>query len=160
MYSFRCLSLSLNKMYSCQTYLLSPPTPFQSGLYLTKYFFQFILFSPLTHFIFIYFMHLLYISFPVLLFLFYFLAEWFIIFIFQGSYTFSKFKFKHFSSNFMVHFQAFPAPAAVVNDIIIYSSPTYCLFSIPIISLPYHIYIRCNVLWEHATEGWQIKGKH
>ncbi len=32
-----------------------------------------------------------------------------------GSYTFSKFKFKHFWNSFKVHFQAFPALLTVVN---------------------------------------------
>ena len=52
----------------------------------------------------------------------------------KNSYNFSKFKFNHFSSIFKVHFQAFPAPAAVINYICSYS-----IYSIPIISLLHYI---------------------
>ena len=55
----------------------------------------------------------------------------------QGSYTFSKIKIQAFSSIFKVHFQAFPAPYNCGKLLLVYN--TYCMYSIPIISLLHRI---------------------
>ncbi len=69
-------------------------------------------------------------------------------YILQGSWTFSKVKFKHFQSIFKVHFQAFPAPYSCGK---LYSK-SIKLSSIRIVSLSKKWTIQIEIYYINATK--------